>query len=206
MTADLAGVSATARTDRGSGFRGTVQRLDDDLYDAFSRPLPTPFGPALARFTNIADHSKISMAMAGILAGVGGARGRRTAVVGLASVAATSAVANLVVKPLARRRRPVRMVEHLAHPEDTAHHVPMPASRSFPSGHSAAAAAFASATVQTWPQVSAVPVAVAGLVGYSRVHAGVHFPGDVLLGWALGVGIGTAVGAVSRRVSGPRGS
>lgn len=31
-----------------------------------------------------------------------------------------------------------------------------------------------------------VAIAMIGLIGYSRVHLGVHFPSDVLAGWALG--------------------
>ena len=31
------------------------------------------------------------------------------------------------------------------------------------------------------------------LIGYSRVHLGVHFPGDVLFGWMLGASIGGVV-------------
>ena len=36
-------------------------------------------------------------------------------------------------------------------------------------------------------------VAWALLIGYSRVHLGVHFPGDVLFGWLLGAVIGSVV-------------
>ena len=36
-------------------------------------------------------------------------------------------------------------------------------------------------------------IAWALLIGYSRVHLGVHFPGDVLFGWLLGAVIGAVV-------------
>ena len=36
-------------------------------------------------------------------------------------------------------------------------------------------------------------IAWALLIGYSRVHLGVHFPGDVLFGWLLGAVIGSVV-------------
>ena len=44
-------------------------------------------------------------------------------------------------------------------------------------------------------------IAWALLIGYSRVHLGVHFPGDVLFGWLVGGTVGAGVfKAVSRRI------
>ena len=56
----------------------------------------------------------------------------------------------------------------------------MPHSLSFPSGHSASAFAFAT-TVGHMVPVSppAYALRAAALVAYSRVHTGVHYPGDV---------------------------
>ena len=94
----------------------------------------------------------------------------------------TSAVVNLVVKPLSRRRRPDRAAQSVPF----ARHVPMPTSSSFPSGHSAAAFAFATGVGQVLPS-AAVPLrALAALVAYSRVHTGVHYPGDVIVGSLIG--------------------
>jgi undecaprenyl-diphosphatase len=62
----------------------------------------------------------------------------------------------------------------------------MPTSLSFPSGHSASAFAFATGVAHQLP-VTGVPLhGLAGLVAYSRVHTGVHFPGDVVVGSMLG--------------------
>ena len=36
-------------------------------------------------------------------------------------------------------------------------------------------------------------IAWALLIGYSRIHLGVHFPGDVLFGWMLGAALGGVV-------------
>ncbi len=65
----------------------------------------------------------------------------------------------------------------------------MPTSASFPSGHSASAAAFAtSVATENLPLGAAVGV-LAGAVGISRVGSGAHFPSDVVAGFALGTGI-----------------
>ena len=74
-----------------------------------------------------------------------------------------------------------------------ARHVRMPVSTSFPSGHSAAAFAFATGVGHALPP-AAIPLrALAAAVAYSRVHTGVHYPADVVTG-AL---IGTAVAQVA---------
>jgi undecaprenyl-diphosphatase len=43
---------------------------------------------------------------------------------------------------------------------------------------------------------------LAGGVAYSRVHTGVHYPGDVIVGSILGAGTATMVVAAGDRLSG----
>ena len=135
-----------------------------------------------------ADYSKLSLAAAGTLALTAGPRGRRAALAGLASVADTAAVVNLVFKPLTRRRRPDRAEAAVP----AGRHVGMPRSRSFPSGHTAAAFAFATGVREVMPPAGPPLFALAALVGYSRVHTGVHYPVDVIAGAACGAVIARA--------------
>lgn len=161
-----------------------AESLDLAAYAAVAAtPTPT-LDRAMARLSAAADRSKISLAVAAGLA-LTGPTGRRAAVSGLASIAVTSAVVNLAVKPLSRRRRPDRP----AHEVPLARHVPIPRSTSFPSGHSAAAFAFASGTGRVAPAASLPLHGLAGLVAYSRVHTGVHYPLDTIAGAIIGAGL-----------------
>lgn len=66
-------------------------------------------------------------------------------------------------------------------------------SNSFLSGHTASAFAFVSATTAVFPLQSLSLYGMATAVGYSRIHNGVHYPGDVMGGAILGLAIGTVV-------------
>jgi membrane-associated phospholipid phosphatase len=163
-----------------SAWWGEAQRVDVAVYEAILHT-PTPsLDRGMSRLTQAANYSRLWLGCAAILAVTRGGPGRRAAVTGLASVAGTSAVANLAVKPVGRRRRP----DSSAAPADR--RAPMPASSSFPSGHAASAFAFATGVGSVLPRDSIPIRALATVVAYSRVHTGVHYPADVIAGAFLG--------------------
>ena len=79
--------------------------------------------------------------------------------------------------------------------------VPMPTSSSFPSGHSASGFAFAGAVAGSLPGIAVPLRGLAAAVAYSRVHTGVHFPGDVIVGSLVGATIGEATSLVGRALA-----
>lgn len=170
--------------------------VDKAIYRAIAEtPTPTLDDP-LRRLSNLANDSKLWLGVAGLLFVVGGRAGRRAALTGVVAIGVNSAVVNLPVKYAARRARPDRAA--LGVPAER--WVDMPTSTSFPSGHSASGFAFASAVAGTLPVLGVPLRGLAATVAYSRVHTGVHYPGDVIVGSLIGTSIGEATALAARSV------
>lgn len=82
--------------------------------------------------------------------------------------------------------------------------LPHKASPSFPSNHATAAFAFAGAVAfATRRWMWALPaLLLAGLISWSRVYLGLHFPSDVLAGAVIGTGCGWLAVWLSSRKQG----
>ncbi len=191
----LAQLDGPTRRKVAEGLR-ELSAVDQAIYSAVaSTPTPSLDEP-LRRLSNAANNSRLWLAIAALLAASGGRTGRRAAARGTMAIGVTSALVNLGVKPLWSRQRPDRAGAGVPEQRD----VRMPDSTSFPSGHAASGFAFASAIGREQPWLGLALRFLAGAVAYSRVHTGVHYPGDAAVGALIGAATGQAVaGLMDRR-------
>ncbi|MFI6481865.1 bifunctional phosphatase PAP2/diacylglycerol kinase family protein [Nonomuraea sp. NPDC050663] len=171
--------------------RSHLHRLDKKLFATVAEAHLPGLERVLPRVSRAADNALLWAGISGALALSGRRRLRRAATRGLLAVSLASPLVNLVGKQAFNRRRPASAGLPIGRA------LTMPRSASFPSGHSASAAAFATAVAMEAPARIAVPVGLlAATVAFSRVYTGVHYPGDVL----AGVGVGMAAGLLTRRI------
>jgi undecaprenyl-diphosphatase len=116
-------------------------------------------------------------------------RGRRRAAIGLAVAAVGAEMLDQILKAIFHRVRP-----------DAFFGLPQPETYSFPSGHAMVSTCFygaLAAILATGGARKAVywvfGIGTPMVIGFSRVYLGVHYPSDVLAGWAAGVVWLTAV-------------
>ena len=107
----------------------------------------------------------------------------------LFSLAANFLACNVVLKPLIDRTRPYYVLDYTPL-------IPPVGDPSFPSGHTSASFAAATAIYAINKKWGIAAYVFAAVMGFSRLYLGVHFPTDVLAG-AL---VGTAAAMVIIRI------
>ena len=187
------GGQASQQVARGLRELGAVDRA---VYAAVAAT-PTPsLDEPLRRLSNAANNSRLWLTIAAGLGVAGGGAGRRAALRGTVAIGVTSALVNLAVKSAWSRQRPDRAGAGVP----VGRNVRMPTSTSFPSGHAASGFAFAAAIGRDQPWLGLALRFLAASVAYSRVHTGVHYPGDVVVGALIGEGTGQAVAGLMDRL------
>ena len=113
---------------------------------------------------------------------------RRTGITALLSLAVGFLITNVLLKNIVARPRPfdayTEIIPLITRPTDF----------SFPSGHTCASFACALIFFRMLPKkYGALAVILAGMVAFSRLYLGVHYPGDVLGGFLVAVFASTLV-------------
>lgn len=89
---------------------------------------------------------------------------------------------NYLIKNLVQRPRPFVTFT------DLQIIIPTPSEFSFPSGHTSSSFAAAAVFYRHLPKKLGLPsVILAGLIGFSRLYVGVHYPTDVIAGALMGI-------------------
>ncbi|WP_043649777.1 bifunctional phosphatase PAP2/diacylglycerol kinase family protein [Nocardia thailandica] len=172
----------------GRRFR-SVGQVDRAVSRALAAVPESAFDRGMVRLTTSANRGGLWLGIAAALSTRQGPP-RRAALRGVVAVAGSGLLVNVVLKTLVPRRRPAADLMPVGR-----RLIQAPTSSSFPSGHAANAAAFATAVALESPRTALFVAPVAAAVGYSRVHTGVHWGSDVLAGAA----VGAAVALTTRR-------
>ena len=166
--------------------------LDRAVYQAVATTPTAHLDRLLRRLSRSADGGALWLVIAACLVATRRAPGRRVASEAVTSLAVTAITVNLGAKSIFQRRRPDRT----GHDRTPQRRVPTPSSSSFPSGHSATSFAFAYTVGRHLPFVaSRSGSSPLRWPTHSRVHIGVHYPGDVIIGSIIGAGTAAAVGS-----------
>ncbi len=107
---------------------------------------------------------------------------RGTGIIMLSAMLLGLLVGEVTLKNLVCRPRPFQLIS-----SDIRLLIPFPSGYSFPSGHSCASFAAATAIFLRDKRWGGLALALAALIAFSRVFLFVHYPTDVLAGAALGV-------------------
>ncbi len=133
----------------------------------------------LARAAWIAEQPLIWGGVASALAVKGGVGGRQAALRGSVCYLVAAFIANIVIKPLFRRRRPPSAGEGRI----------SPVTSSFPSGHTASNLAFTFGVAQELPPLMIPLAGVATAASWSLIRSEKHHASDVFAGGAIGLGV-----------------
>ena len=107
---------------------------------------------------------------------------RKAGIMSAAALLGSLIINNNIVKNIVQRPRPFVTFT------DLQIIIPTPSEFSFPSGHTSSSFAAAAVFYRHLPKKIGLPsVILAGLIGFSRLYVGVHYPTDVIAGVIMGI-------------------
>jgi undecaprenyl-diphosphatase len=171
-------IAIATRIARGSGFSSADQRLLDAVRDG----TPAFVAQGFAQLTHLGDPWFLTLLCALMCLALALTR-RFGLAVYLAAVTSAGGLLNHALKLMMRRDRPSGSI------------VPVPESFAFPSGHTfgsvvcygmCAYVLLRLAPARRDPLIVAMACFIVLVIGMSRIVIGVHFPGDVIGGFAAG--------------------
>lgn len=166
--------------------QGHADRYDEAVMTAVHRIDNLPMHRTMDAVTQLGSHVAIGIAAGATALMMLRQERKHDAWTVVVSTGGAMAI-NTILKNIFRRQRPIEM----------ARRIKLPKSHSFPSGHSLLSAATYPIVAHHLVERASLPVqaavhTLAGMivvsVGFSRVYFGVHFPSDVLGGFAAGFG------------------
>ena len=107
---------------------------------------------------------------------------RKAGIMSAVALLGSLIINNNIVKNIVQRPRPFVTFT------DLQIIIPIPSEFSFPSGHTSSSFAAAAVFYRHLPKKLGIPsVILAGLIGFSRLYVGVHYPTDVIAGVLMGI-------------------
>lgn len=168
--------------------QNSIDHYDFTLLQKLEEGRTAPNTKVLKTISDINNYVNVAIPVGLFVAGVADKNPdmRRNALY-IASSAASTALLNLAIKQIFKRRRP--FVTHVSLTP-----VYRPGGYSFPSGHTSLSFASATSLAHAYPKwyIIAPSFLWAGTVGFSRMYLGVHNPSDVTAGALLGIGTSAA--------------
>ena len=175
-------VPITVRMPTSTRLGAAVEAFDRRVDNEFDRLRGRPLADRIFYGASaLGDHGLIWL-MLGALRGLRSEHEWRAAVRVGAGVGIESAIVNLGIKSLFRRKRPAWELERPLH-------LRRPRTSSFPSGH-ATSAVTAAGLLSDQDRLKPVYSAIAVVVAWSRVYVKIHHASDVVAGIVVGIGLG----------------
>ena len=171
-----------------------VQSIDFAILDFIQANMRLPFSDTMMPFiTHLGESGILWIILAIVLLCI--KKYRREGFTVAAALILCLIFCNLLIKNIVARTRPFDIntaIELLIKP---------PTDFSFPSGHTAAAFATATALLLCKNKLLGIPVLIlAVLIAFSRMYLYVHFPSDVLGGMILGVILAFVAYAIVKKI------